>query len=142
MIQLILLSVLLNPVFASNLKSNKEVVREFYETAFNKHQPRLAMEKFVGPSYKQHNPYVDNGKKPFIDYFEEYYKTHKESFIEIKRMIAEDDLVVVHVHSKENKNDRGRAVIDIFRVTDGKISEHWDVGQSIPEKSANKNTMF
>ena len=54
---------------------------------------------------------------------------------EIKRAIAEGNLVVLHVHSTENDKDRGRAIVDIFRVENGKIVEHWDVIQNIPEQS-------
>jgi predicted SnoaL-like aldol condensation-catalyzing enzyme len=57
-------------------------------------------------------------------------------------MIAEGDLVVLHVHTKRDEHDRGKAVVDIFRVENGKIVEHWDVIQDVPEKAANSNTMF
>ena len=60
----------------------------------------------------------------------------------IKKAIAEKNLVVLHIHSTENDTDRGRAIIDIFRVENGKIIEHWDVIQNIPEQSKNINTMF
>lgn len=127
---------------ASTQTSNKELVTSFYKLAFNDHQPVEAMKKYVGSQYTQHNPYVADGKQPFIDFFVEFQKKHPQSHVEIKRVVAEGDLVVVHVHSKLDPKDGGRAVMDIFRVQDGKIVEHWDVGQSIPEKPANKNTMF
>ena len=52
------------------------------------------------------------------------------------------DLVWLHVHSTNGAGDRGRAIVDIFRVENGRIAEHWDVVQPVPEKSANGNTMF
>lgn len=127
---------------ATQQQQNKEVVRNFYELAFNKHKPAEAMKLYVGSKYIQHNPFADDGKQAFIDFFEAYFKKNPETFVSIKRMIAEDDLVLIHLHSKQNKNDRGRAVMDIFRLENGKIVEHWDAVQDIPEKSANTNTMF
>jgi len=133
-------------VFASGVSAsielNKKVVGDFYETAFNKHQPELAMEKYVGDRYIQHNPFAGDGKKPFIEFFSGLYKKNNTARVEIKRMIAEKDLVVVHTLSKLYPNHRGNAVVDIFRVKNGKIVEHWDVMQPVPEKVANKNTMF
>jgi predicted SnoaL-like aldol condensation-catalyzing enzyme len=122
--------------------SNKEIVTSFYSKAFNDHDPIGAMKQFVGEKYIQHNPFVGDGKQPFINFFLDFQKKHPDSQIEIKRVVAEGDLVVVHVHSKLNSTDLGRAVMDIFRLEKGKIVEHWDVGQPIPEKSANDNTMF
>ncbi|MNY73146.1 SnoaL-like polyketide cyclase [compost metagenome] len=79
---------------------------------------------------------------PFYTYFEGYFKANPQSKVEIKRVIGDGDLVVLHLLSKQNDQDRGRAIVDIFRVQEGKIVEHWDVIQAIPEKSANTNTMF
>ena len=61
---------------------------------------------------------------------------------EIKRVIAEGDLVVLHVHSTRGDDAPGRAIIDIFRIENGKVVEHWDVIQDIPAQAANTNGMF
>ncbi|MCB0350103.1 MAG: nuclear transport factor 2 family protein [Bdellovibrionales bacterium] len=128
--------------YANNIDANKKTVREFYDLSFNKHKPVEAMNRYVGEKYIQHNPYVADGKEPFIKYFTEYYKQNPDAYVEIKRVIAEKNLVVLHLLSKQNKNDIGRAVVDIFRVENGKIVEHWDVAQPVIEKSVNNNTMF
>ncbi len=122
--------------------SNKELVRSFYEQVFIKHQAEEGAKKYLAPDYIQHNPYVPTGRQSFIDYFVNFFKTNPDARSEIKRIIGEGNLVVVHAHSKVNKKDRGLAVVDIFRVENGKIVEHWDVLQAIPEKSSNTNTMF
>lgn len=126
------------PAFADN----KDVVRGFYETAFVKHQPAEAMNQFVGAQYRQHNPHVSDGKEPFIQYFTGFYKKNPKATTEIKRMIAEGDLVVVHAHSRAHSRDRGYSAIDIFRLEGGKIAEHWDTVQPVPAESANANGMF
>ncbi|MGZ3707481.1 MAG: nuclear transport factor 2 family protein [Bdellovibrionota bacterium] len=142
----LLLVILAAPVVALGADSppdgSKEIVRSFYGLVFNDHQPALAMEKFVGPKYIQHNPFVADGKQPFIDYFEKFFREHPHAHAEIKRLIAEGNLVVAHVHSTVDEHDRGRAVMDIFRIENGKIVEHWDVAQPVPEKTANSNGMF
>jgi predicted SnoaL-like aldol condensation-catalyzing enzyme len=126
----------------AGLSENKDIVNSFYKEVFVHHRAKEGAEKFLSTNYKQHNPHVADGRQPFIDYFVPYYKAHPKAKAEIKRVLAEGDLVMVHVLSKETPDDRGRAVVDIFRVADGKIVEHWDVMQEIPEKSANSNTMF
>lgn len=110
--------------------------------ALNDKKPRKAVELYVGDKYTQHNPFAADGKEAFIKYFEYIAKTYPKAKMEIKRSIAENDLVVVHVHSKLTPSDKGRAVVDIFRVKDNKVIEHWDVIQEIPEQSKNSNTMF
>lgn len=126
----------------STEEANKKIVREFYELAFNQHKPTEAAKKYIGEKYTQHNPRVPNGSEAFYTYFEGYFKTHPEAHVDIKRVVGEGDLVFLHLNSKQDAKDRGRAIVDIFRVEKGKIVEHWDVIQEVPEKSANGNTMF
>ena len=129
-------------IFASPEQKNKKVVEEFYDLAFNKHKPAEAMKLYVGEKYIQHNPFAGDGKEPFISFFSDHYSKHPDAFVDIKRIIVDNEMVVVHVHSRQTKADRGSAVVDMFRLEKGKIVEHWDVVQAIPEKSANGNTMF
>jgi predicted SnoaL-like aldol condensation-catalyzing enzyme len=123
-------------------EKNKKTVVTFYEMAFNQHKPTEAARLYMGDTYIQHNPTVPNGPASFYGYFEGYFKTNPSSRVSIKRVIADGDLVMLHLHSQKDAQDRGRAIVDIFRVENGKIVEHWDVIQAVPETSANANTMF
>ncbi|MCJ2875978.1 nuclear transport factor 2 family protein [Rhizobium pusense] len=122
-------------------EANRKLVIEFYDTVFNKHEVEKGAAVIVD-SYKQHNPMVPDGKKPFVDYFTGHFKENPQSKARIVRSAADGDLVYLHIHSTEKDGDRGRAIVDIFRVTDGNITEHWDVIQPVPETAANNNTMF
>ncbi len=123
-------------------RQNGELVRQFYDMAFNQHQPREAARLFIGDRYIQHNPMVPNGTEPFYTYFEGHFREFPQSRATIHRVIADGDLVAIHVHSQTSPEDRGVAIIDLFRVENGKIVEHWDVIQPVPETTANGNTMF
>jgi predicted SnoaL-like aldol condensation-catalyzing enzyme len=120
--------------------ANKKLAVEFYERVLNQ-KDIAAIDKYVGP-YRQHNPQAGDGPEGLKGYIG-YLKENVPQFrAEIKRVIAEGDLVVLHVHATPAPGARGMAIIDIFRVANGKLVEHWDVIQDIPEKSANNNTMF
>ena len=123
-------------------EQNKKLVVDFYEGVFSKHQVQTYSDRYMGIQYIQHNPYVADGKAPFVNYFTQYFKEHPDAKNTIKRVVADGDLVVLHVHSTQNAQDHGEAVVDIFRVEQGKIVEHWDAVQSVPAESANSNTMF
>ena len=133
----------LNAISATQqAEQNKKIVIDFYEGVFIKHQVKDYADRYIGSQYIQHNPHVPDGKAPFVEYFTGYFKENPDAKSVIKRAVAEGDLVFLHVHSTQNAQDRGVAVVDIFRVGNGKIVEHWDVQQDVPEPSANNNTMF
>lgn len=85
---------------------------------------------------------MPDGKGPFVSYFAGYFEENPDYRSEIVRSATDGDLVWLHVHSTNGEDDRGQAVVDIFRVEEGMIVEHWDVIQDVPEPSANTNTMF
>jgi len=124
------------------LQTNKRIVREWHELAIEQRKPEEAVAKYLGPHYRQHNPGAGDGPEPFIAAVKGLTKTFPELSMEPKRIVAEGDYVVLHSHLILKPGDRGRAVVDIFRLENGKIVEHWDVVQEVPETSANNNTMF
>jgi predicted SnoaL-like aldol condensation-catalyzing enzyme len=121
---------------------NRQIVREFYHLSLNLKKPEEAVAKFLGPTYRQHNPGAGDGAEAFIAFVRGFTGAFPDLHFDFKRFIAEGDLVVVHSQLVRKPGDRGMAVIDIFRIEKDRIVEHWDVLQEIPEKSANHNTMF
>ncbi|WP_407294031.1 nuclear transport factor 2 family protein [Stutzerimonas zhaodongensis] len=122
-------------------EANRALVIEFYDQFFNEHNVDEAA-RVVAEDYKQHNPDVPDGKAPFVGYFTGFFKDNPQSRARIVRSATDGDLVYLHVHSTTGPQDRGQAVVDIFRVEDGVIVEHWDVIQDVPAEAANDNTMF
>jgi predicted SnoaL-like aldol condensation-catalyzing enzyme len=120
----------------------KQVVTAFMTQFYIQKDVRGAFETWVDPGYIQHNPMAATGRDAAIGFLEPFFKANTGMRYEIKRVIAEGDLVVVHSWGRFNADDRGMAVVDILRVKGCKVVEHWDVLQPVPEKAANTNTMF
>ncbi|SNS01851.1 nuclear transport factor 2 family protein [Antarctobacter heliothermus] len=125
-----------------DLGTRKRDVIAFYEMMFNACQPAMAIERFAGDDYIQHNPHVVSGKQGFIDYFERMAAKYPGKQVKVKRAFAEGDHVILHCHQIW-PGGLEYAGIDIFRLdAAGKIVEHWDVLQELPRSSANENGMF
>lgn len=125
-----------------DLELNKKNAMAFYELMFTGGQPRKAIAQYVGESYTQHNPHVIEGKDGFIDYFERMARDYPDKSIKFVRAIAEGHLVVLHTHQTW-PGEQDYATIDIFRFdAAGKIVEHWDVMQTVPDEMAHANGMF
>jgi predicted SnoaL-like aldol condensation-catalyzing enzyme len=122
-------------------RANRDVVLAFYEAGVNRRDYAAAF-KHLGDRYIQHNPNVADGREGFREFFD-FLETKFPKFrVEIKRVFIEGDMVAVHVRSFDGPTPNGEAGVDIFRLEAGKIVEHWDVIQPIPDSLPHPNTMF
>jgi predicted SnoaL-like aldol condensation-catalyzing enzyme len=126
---------------AAQMEQNKKTVMALYDAALNKKDFDEAS-KYLGPRYTQHNPTAKDGPeglKAFITFLKEKFP---QSRSEIKKIFADGDYVIVHVHAVREPGTRGLAIFDLFKLENGKVVEHWDTVQPIPETAQNDNTMF
>jgi|AGTN01.3.fsa_nt_gi Uncharacterized protein conserved in bacteria len=122
-------------------KANKEVVIDFYTKIFVDKNFEAAKKHF-GDRYIQHNPGAPDGPEALEKFLTAFWEKFPNARSEIKRVFADGDYVILHVHAIPGPGDPGLAIVDIFRLEAGKVVEHWDVVQKVPPTSANSNTMF
>jgi predicted SnoaL-like aldol condensation-catalyzing enzyme len=123
-------------------EKNKRTVLAYYNLAFNDRRSAEAVEKYGGSHYIQHNPQAPDGFEAFNQFVTGFVEQFSQSSLDIKRAVAEGYLIVTHSLLKASPEDRGTAAADLFRLEDGKIVEHWDVLQPVPESAANNHPMF
>ena len=111
--------------------SPREIVLAFYEAGLNDKDVEKA-KLYMGDTYIQHNPHVADGPEGAFRFIRFRRDRYPQARNEVKRVIADGDLVVLHVHSVVVPGTPGRQIVDIFRVENGKVVEHWDVIQEIP----------
>ncbi len=126
---------------AAQMEANKKAVVDFYEKGLNQKDFEAAS-KYFGAHYVQHNPLVPDGVQGFKTLVELLRTKFPNSHNEIKRVFADGDYVILHVHNVREPGTRGSALVDIFRLEQGKIVEHWDVRQEVPEQGVNSNGVF
>ena len=124
-----------------DLESNKRHAIAFYRMAYQG-DPSAAVARYVGADYRQHNPLVGDGKRAFIEYFEAMARDFPGKQIEFVRSAAEGDLVALHTHQTWPGNEH-YVTMDFFRFDgNGKIVEHWDAIQQVPDVTKSGNPMF
>jgi predicted SnoaL-like aldol condensation-catalyzing enzyme len=123
------------------LEANKKTVVAFEDAALNQ-KDFDAASKYLGPRYTQHNPNVIDGPEGLKGYIAFLKDKFPNNHSEIKQIFADGDLVIVHDHAVREPGTRGFAIVNIYKLENDKIVEHWDVIQPIPEKAANINGMF
>jgi predicted SnoaL-like aldol condensation-catalyzing enzyme len=125
----------------AKLRRNKEMVLAFYDLLINKKDFNAAA-RYMGADYIQHNPTAATGVDGLRVWMTDFYRRLPDLRANVRRVIAEGDLVALHVEGTNGPGLGGSALVDIFRVRDGKIVEHWDVIQPIPKEALNNNSMF
>jgi predicted SnoaL-like aldol condensation-catalyzing enzyme len=126
----------------AGVETNKRTVVEFFDLAFNQKRIAEAMERCIGPTYTQHNPEIADGREGLATFVHELTAQFPEFSVSVERVIAEGDLVAAHVYATRSPGDRGVVSMDMFRLEDGRLVEHWDVVQEIPDAAANSNGML
>ena len=133
----------LSPAYAGiSKKPNAQKAMAFLDMVFNQKKVKEGFDKYVGDKYIQHNPIAADGKDAAVEVLSKFMQMVPTWSYTFKHAYVDGDIAIVHSLVKAKPEDRGNAVIDIFRFEKGKVVEHWDVIQAIPEKSANNNTMF
>ncbi|WP_292189612.1 nuclear transport factor 2 family protein [Mesorhizobium sp.] len=123
------------------LERNKATVLDFIERSVNQGNIDAASVHF-GESYTQHNPNIADGVQGFREYLQQLRQAFPLVQGEVKRIFADGDFVIVHMHARREPEEAGLAIVDFFRLAEGKLVEHWEVRQPIVESNLHANAMI
>ena len=137
------------PVDDAQTAETRAIAADFVDMFFNRHQMAAAVAKYVAPDLIQHNPDIENGSDGDRKFLEARRARDPAHYLPVEQwhhvmdhILVHHDIFVLHAHVFTNPHDKGREFIDIFRVAEGKIVEHWDVIQAVPAEAKNNNTMW
>jgi predicted SnoaL-like aldol condensation-catalyzing enzyme len=120
---------------------NKKFVADFFHILYNEKDLTRARSMML-PGFINHHPHGGNGADGTLNAMSEHlFKKYPDFSVEIKRIAAEGDLVWIQCYTKDNKEDHGKMSMDIWRIQEGKIAEHWDIIQEVP-KDIDPSFMF
>jgi predicted SnoaL-like aldol condensation-catalyzing enzyme len=121
---------------------NRKIAVDFFNMVFQDRKPQEAFDLYSVPDYIQHNELAADGAAPAIEFLNGWFATNPQASAEIKRVIAEGNLVAIHHHMRESPEVPGAAAVDMYRVENGRVVEHWDVFQRMPAESKNDHPKF
>lgn len=108
----------------------------------SEHRINILRNECYSENFIEHAPNIEDGREALLSLFANRYEKYPELSMSVKRTASDGDLVWIHLHVKHTPDSLGGAGIHIFRMKEGKIVEHWGVGQPVPKESKNNNTMF
>ena len=122
-------------------QANLDFVLAMFEQVLNPMNSG-AVERFIHADYIQHNQLAEPGREGLKRFLDMIREQTPQAVHDVKRAFVDGDHVTVHYHVRRWPGDAGWAVIDIFRIQDGLIAEHWDVMQDVVEGGPNPNPPF
>jgi predicted SnoaL-like aldol condensation-catalyzing enzyme len=125
----------------SATERNRAVIDDFVELFYRRREVRRAFERHVASDYIQHNPGLPDGRDAAVSALEPKFSA-PGFHADVKLVLIDGDYAAIHVHARPAPEHRGGAVADLYRLADGRIVEHWDVLQPVPESAANDHPMF
>ena len=127
--------------YTAEEQANLALVRGLFDEVLNP-MDSGAVDRFIAADYIQHNPNVETGREPLKAFLDFIRRENPQGVHDVKRMFADGDHVIVHYHVRRWPDDIGWAVVDIFRIENDLIAEHWDVAQDVVTGGPNPNGMF
>jgi predicted SnoaL-like aldol condensation-catalyzing enzyme len=112
--------------------TNGQLVRDYLDVVWNQGRTDAA-DQYLDEQLIQHNPNLPDGRAPLVEFIEGFKKQIPQGSFTIRRLLADGDLVAAHSLFTTGPDDRGTAVVDVFRIAEGRIVEHWDVKEAVPE---------
>lgn len=123
-------------------EKNKEIALAFFHMVFTEHKPQEAFDTYSVPDYIQHNPLAGDGAEATVAFLNQWLETNPNASADVKRVIAQGDLVAIHHHMRQSPDAPGLACTEWYRIENGRVVEHWDTAQNMPTESKNPHPMF